>query len=419
MTKNKINRRAILRGAAVAGGLALLTPEDVRAASTVQMISHRFPALEYYAAKMRDAVPGTTVNTQLMPFDKALELITIALSSKSDTLDILYASDATFLTFAKNGWLRPLNDLWSKYKQQFALGDFADAIIKTYTYDGNIYLVPHTINVMLLFYRKDLFDKAGKTPPKTIAEYAQLAKSFNSPMRSGVISCLKPVDAGLGEAHWYMNTIGDGWFDASWHPVFNNEHGVRAIQTMKDIAQYAQQGFTSAANDECMIALQQDAATMGLQWATRATAMDDPTKSRVVGKIEWEAPPQGHGRLSSDGYCISAFSKQDPDLLFRIIATSSNEQNMRGAASMMVPPRQSLLKDPELKAKNRYYPAALDAVQTGLPFPPLPEFYAVGEFITRRILQAVTGEMGVKQALDAAAGETTSFLKGHGYYAKG
>ena len=36
--------------------------------------------------------------------------------------------------------------------------------------------------------------------------------------------------------------------------------------------------------------------------------------------------------------------------------------------------------------------------------------------ITRRILQAVTGELPVKQALDTAGNETTEFLKGHGYY---
>ena len=60
--------------------------------------------------------------------------------------------------------------------------------------------------------------------------------------------------------------------------------------------------------------------------------------------------------------------------------------------------------------------ASLAALKTAMPFPPLPEFYSVGEFITRRVLQAVTGEMPVKDALDAAAGETTDFLKGHGYY---
>jgi ABC-type glycerol-3-phosphate transport system substrate-binding protein len=155
---------------------------------------------------------------------------------------------------------------------------------------------------------------------------------------------------------------------------------------------------------------------MGLQWATRAKSMDDPAKSRVVGKIDWVAPPQGHARNAGDGYAISAFSKQDPDTLFRIIATSASQANMRGAASLLIPPRTSLLDDPELRKANRFYPAALASVDSGLAAPALPEFYAVGEFITRRILQAVTGEMTVKAALDAAATETTDFLKGHGYY---
>ena len=387
-----------------------------RAAGTIQMISHRYPALEYYAEKMRNAVPGTTVNTQLMPFDKALELITIAMSSKSDTPDIVYASDASYQTFARNGWLRPLDDLWAKYRDEFKLDDCPEPVRKTYTYEGKLYVVPHTLNTMMFFYRKDLFDAAGKTPPKAFTEYRDLAKSMNSPMRSGSVSCLKPVDAAINEAHWYFNAIGDGWFDKDWHPIFNDAKGVQAIEMMKEIARYSQQGFSAAANDECTIAYQQDTGTMGLQWASRAKAMDDPNKSRIVGKIDWVAPPQGHARNSGDGYAISAFSKQDPDTLFRIIATSSNQANMRGAASLIIPPRTSLLNDAELRQANRFYPAALASYDTGLPAPALPEFYAVGEFITRRILQAVTGEMPVKQALDAAATETTDFLKGHGYY---
>jgi ABC-type glycerol-3-phosphate transport system substrate-binding protein len=408
-----LSRRSIF--AATLAAPALLGAR-ARAAATIQMISHRYPALEYYAEKMRTAVPGVTVNTQLMPFDKALELCTIAFSSKAETPDIVYANDSTSLTFAKNGWLRPLDDLWTKYKDEFNLGDIPESVLQAYRRNGQLYLMPFTLNTMLFFYRKDLFDVAGKQPPTTIAEYRDLAKSFNSPMRSGTISCAKPVDAGLNEAHWYINTIGDGWFDQDWKPIFNDARGVEAIETMKDIVRYAQQGFTAAANDECTIALQQDTAAMGLQWATRAKAMDDPAKSRVVGKIDWVAPPQGHARIGSDGYAISAFSKQDPDTLFRILATATRQENMRGAASLALPPRYSVLKDADLKAANRFYPASLAAVETGLAFPALPEFYAVGEFITRRVLQAVTGEMPVKDALNAAATETTDFLKGHGYY---
>jgi len=413
MAKLQLSRRSIvaatLAAPAILGGRA-------RAAGTIQMISHRYPALEYYAEKMRNAVPGTTVNTQLMPIDKALELATIAMSSKSDTPDIVYASDTSFQTFVKNGWFRPLDDLWAKYRDEFKLDDFPEAVRKTYMRDGHIYVVPHTLNAMMFFYRKDLFDAAGKAPPKSFTQYAALAKSFNSPQRSGNVSCLKPVDAAINEAHWYFNALGDGWFDKDWKPIFNHAKGVQAIEMMKEIARSAQQGFSAAANDECMIAYQQDTGVMGLQWASRAKAMDDPNKSRIVGKIDWVAPPQGHARISGDGYAISAFSKQDPDTLFRIIATSASQANMRGAASLLIPPRKSLLEDAELKQANRFYPAALASYESGVAAPSLPEFYAVGEFITRRILQAVTGEMPVKQALDTAANETTEFLKGHGYY---
>lgn len=416
--RQPISRRSALQtlsGAAAGAATSLALPRPSRAAADVQMISHRYPALEYYAEKMRTALPGVKVNTQLMPFDKAKELASIALSSKADTFDIVYASDATVLEYAKNGWLRPLDELWEKYKDEYKLGDFAQSVVDSYRYEGKLYVLPHTVNVMLFFYRKDLFDAAGKAPPKTIDEYAALAKAFNTPARAGTISCEKPVDASLNEIHWYMNAIGDGWFDDGWHPIFNDEKGVEAVSKLKEITAYAQRGFTSAANDECMIALQQDLAAMGLQWATRAAAMDDPNKSRIVGKMDWVDAPDGHARLSGDGYGISAYSSKDPDMLFRILLRSSSEESMRGAAALMVPPRNSILNDPEIVQRFRYYPAVLDSMSSAVPFPRLPEFYEVGDFITRRVLQALTGEMEVKAALDAAASETTNLLKSRGY----
>jgi ABC-type glycerol-3-phosphate transport system substrate-binding protein len=303
-----------------------------------------------------------------------------------------------------------------KFKDEFNLGDISDSVLNSYRYNGHLYVLPHTVNVMLFFYRDDVLKQAGKAPPQTIPDYVELAKTLNTPMRAGTISCLKPVDASLNETHWYVSALGDGWFDDKWKPVFNDEKGVAAVETLKRATQYAQRGFSSAANDECMLALQQDLAAMGLQWATRAAAMDDPKKSRVTGKMDWMAAPSGHARVSGDGYALSAFSKQDPELLFRIIATSSSEASMREAAALMVPPRQSVLRDPALAQQYRYYPAILASLDTAVPFPALPEFYEVGEFISRRVLQAVNGEMGVKEALDAAAGETEQLLKSRGYY---
>lgn len=420
MTIENPSRRTVLTGMSAAaltlGTGAALTSRRALAADPVQLISHRYPALEFWAGKMKTALPGVDVNAQLMPFEKMGELVTIAMSSKAQTFDIVYVIDSTVASYARNGWLRPLDDLFAKYKTEFNLGDYSDAALKMCSYNGRIYAVPGTVNVMMMYYRKDLLDAAGKALPKTVAEYQALAKSLNSPARAGAISCLKPTDAAMNEAHWYMNTIGQGWFDDKWKPIFNNERGVRAIEALKESTKSAQRGFVTAANDECTIALQQDAAAMGMQWATRARSVDDPKQSRAAGKFEWAPMPQGHARVLADGYAISAFSKQDPDTLFRIMATATREANMREAAGMLVPPRRALLNDPELRSKNRFYPAAAQAIESGTPFPALPEFYAVGDFISRRIVQAVTGEMPTKQALDAAAGETEAYLKTRGYY---
>ena len=51
-------------------------------------------------------------------------------------------------------------------------------------------------------------------------------------------------------------------------------------------------------------------------------------------------------------------------------------------------------------------------MKEGTRAPSLPEFNAVCEFITRRVLQGVTGEMTVKQAMDTAASETETFPQG-------
>lgn len=415
---SSFDRRHALKalGVTAAGAATGFPAPFVRAqGSTIQMVSHRYPALEHYAAKMQSALPGVEVNTQLMPFDRANELATIALSSGASTFDIVYASDSTVQKYAKNGWLRPIDDLFEKYKDEFGLDDYPDSLLDAYRYNGELFTLPGTANVMLWFYRRDVFEAAGKTVPTTFAEYEALAAEFNSPARAGTISCQKAVDASLNETHWYMNAIGDGWLDPDFRPIFNSDKGVEAIETLKRITSYAQRGFTSAANDECTIALQQDLAVQGLQWATRCASMDNPEKSRVVDLIDWAAAPEGRARLSGDGYAITAYTTQDPDQLFRIIATAMNHDSMVEAAGLMVPPRASILNDAAVAAQYRQFPGILAALDTAVPFPPLAEFYELGETITRRVQQAITDEMPVKQALDTAADECAALLKDRGY----
>ena len=68
------------------------------------------------------------MNTQLMPFDKALELCTIAFSSKSSTPDIVYANDMLLLELKK--WMICCcADLWANINV-LSLYDFTPTVQK-------------------------------------------------------------------------------------------------------------------------------------------------------------------------------------------------------------------------------------------------------------------------------------------------
>lgn len=409
-----ISRRTML-GGMTAAATSLAMPGIVRAATALKGISHRQPSLEFYAKAIAGALPDVSVDMTLIPSDKAIELQTLTLSQGSDAYDLLWVNDTQLKKYAKSGWLEPIDEYWEKYKGEFNLDDYPEPVLDSYRFDGKLYAVPSSVNGMFYFYRKDLFEQKGFAVPTTFEEWLSIAEALHTPMTSGAVVNLKRIDAALNEAHYYMNAFGEGWFDASWKPVFNSDKGIAAIERLQSMTRFAQRGYASSANDEAMITFQQGLGATGIQWFSRAGAMDDPEKSKVAGKIDFAVPPGGRQRIVVDGFAISKFSKQDKDLQFRVLATAMNEKNQRAIASDSIPSRASVLNDSSLHQKYRHYPAALSAMQAGKSYPALPEFVECGDFITLRIQQAIAGEMGVKQALDTAAGEVADLLSKRGY----
>jgi len=410
---SRLRRRDIL-----AGTVALTTPaiiRQARAQDAVQLISHRYPALEFYAEKLRSALPGMAVNTRLMPSGDAMQLQRIAFSAGDTSLDLLWVNSTIIGNYAKNGWLEPLDDMFAKHGQEFGLDDISPASIRGCSYDGHVYAMPLTTNVLLYAYRDDLFQAAKLQPPTTWAEQVEIARTLNSPRRSGVTISLK-WDMPPYELQSVLNTVGDGWFDKTWRPAFNSAKSVAAIETYKRLAQYAVPGFTAQGNDENSVNFGQDVAATGQQWATRCASMDDPAKSKVIGKIKWGTPPGGRQAMTTDAYAISSKSVKDKDKLFRLLAATLVEQNQRAGASLAVPTRRAVLTDPGIQAKYRWYPAIAKALDAGEPLPALPEFNEAAELATKRMVQAIVGQMPVQQALDTGANEVTDLLKRRGYF---
>ncbi|NJM25890.1 MAG: hypothetical protein HC859_10810 [Bacteroidia bacterium] len=91
--------------AAGAVAAAVLGASPAAQAQQIRFVGERYPALEFYAEKLKTAIPGVSVTVDLMPNAPLKELQTITLSSGASTIDIFLGNDLTITNFAANGWL--------------------------------------------------------------------------------------------------------------------------------------------------------------------------------------------------------------------------------------------------------------------------------------------------------------------------
>src|SRR5260370_33526440 len=82
--------------------------------------------------------------------------------------------------FAENHWLADLLAL-SQDDKDWNWSDFQEAARDTVTFDRAVYGVPVVTEREMVYYRKDLFDKAGLKPPATLEELKVAAAKLSDP----------------------------------------------------------------------------------------------------------------------------------------------------------------------------------------------------------------------------------------------
>jgi multiple sugar transport system substrate-binding protein len=94
------------------------------------------------------------------------------LRSGSDRFDVLNIDVTWTSEFAAAGWISPLQ------RDRFPLNTFLAPVVDTATFDDRLYAVPYVTNAGLLYYRKDILERAGERPPRTWAELARQAREL-------------------------------------------------------------------------------------------------------------------------------------------------------------------------------------------------------------------------------------------------
>jgi multiple sugar transport system substrate-binding protein len=264
---SRISRRQFLRGATLgAAGLALAacgaaqqpTAQQGGQAAPAQPASsapQKFRAMmwqnspvldENYklrAQMFNEAHAGKyEIDLQLLPYDQYWSKLDLAYGAK-DPIDT-YVFDVPAYTHYKNGLLR---DLQADFSSVSAFSDASQYPLDLYNFwrfDGtNLYGVPDNIQMMSLYYNKDIFDKAGIAYPDATWTYdkvLEVAKELT--IVEGGETVQWGWDKGALGAWWGAQTFGwaagTAWFDKVIEPTkftVSDPRNVEGMQWLNDM----------------------------------------------------------------------------------------------------------------------------------------------------------------------------------------
>lgn len=460
----KTGRRRLMRQGAVLGGAALgasvWTPgADAQAddlapyrsakinwkqaegeSITVAVIPASYFENLITLAPQFEALTGVKLRFEKVPPGQIRQKAVLDLSSKTATFATHSADPMYYPLYAANKWVEPLD----KYLNDAALTDRAwfnyDDILKAWrdadSYEGKPYGIPFDGEMTVQVYRKDLYAAKGLKPAETYDELLANAKALNDPTNRMYGLALRGF-AGAGQNMYIYPSILRG-FGGSWMQggslVVNSPQAVAALQWYVDaLTQYAPPAVRNWNWPDIADAFSQGTVACYLDAHSSAAVINNPEKSKVVGKIgyaRWPKGPSGK-RVTSIwnwGFPINAALSEKAKRatwLFITWATSSETQartswKFAGPAKRSGINRGSLWRSAEFGsamagAGDNFVKTALESLEQDTDVdwrPRVPQWPAIGETMATGIQAALVGQKKPKEALDEAQARIAQILKG-------
>ena len=300
--------------------------------------------------------------------------------------------------------------------------DLPPSSFSTTTWDGKTYGVVFTLSLMTLFYNTEHFAAAGITePPKTWDDLKTYVKELTKPGQYGwVLNYGAPEGIGGTASYWmiYLQQAGGKMYGPDGMPVFNDTPGVDALQLMVDLqAAGTDPGSISyvGINDATNV-FTAGKASMMMNWPFTWMPAQDPTTSKIVGKIGDALLPAGpNGTASIDGtdaWTITTASK-NPELAMKLIEFYLDPavQKSQAIDTGWLPIRLSVLNDPEVQAKATNAQTVLAQSQHPYDSFVTPDYNQVTQALGTEIQKALKGDSTAAQAIKDASDQVTAIVK--------
>ena len=288
---------------------------------------------------------------------------------------------------------------------------------------GSLFGIPFGSETSILGYRKDIFDKHGLEVPETYDELLEVACQIPQ-LEPGMGGLSSRAASGHHASHAFLlhlAPLGGRIFDDSWRPIVNNAAGVKAAEALKTIVDCGPEGSETFGFAEAGAAFLQGQTAMFLDSTQFAGQVNDPSKSKVSGKVGWALHPRGTRRGSqTGGFGIgipkNAGNKEAAFLLLQWL-TSPRVDKMIALAGGN-PSRFSTHADAEVNAKFPHMATFGEALRHADPDwrPIIPVWGKINADLGTSLSKVLTEGLDVQEALDGVAARTEEVMREAGYY---
>jgi sorbitol/mannitol transport system substrate-binding protein len=395
------------------------------------------------------AKTGIKVNFVTLPDQDLRQKVTAAAATKSGLYDVAMISPVEVQSgWAANNWIMPLDGMIAKLpqseQQAYNVNDLLPAVRDALSFNGKLYSVPFYGESNILYYRKDLFDKAGLTMPAkpTWEQVRSFAQKLNDPKAGTYGIALKgiPQYGQLAPLITEINSFGARWFDEKWNPQITSPEFKKAVTFYVNLVRdYGEPGASGVGFEEGLNLMAQGKAAMWADSTVAAGTLNDPKTSKVAGKIGYaQAPTQG---CTNGSHWLYAWSlsiiqgSKNPDAAFEFMRWATGKDYINLVAQKEgwgnVPPgtRTSTYKNGEYVKVAPFAQTTLDAMNTATNNKPtcepapykgttaifIPEFSNFGTQFAQGLAATVSGHKSVDAWLRESQAYTTDVMKKAGY----
>ncbi len=338
-------------------------------------------------------------------------------------------------------WLVALDDLGDEYDYD----DIFETVRNSLSHEGTLYAVPFYAESSFTFYRTDLFEKAGLEMPAqpNYEQIADYAAALHDPDNQLYGICLRGKP-GWGENMAFVgtlvNTFGGRWFDMDWNPQLDSPEWNEAVTFYVDLLNnYGPPGASSNGHNENRALFASGNCAMWVDATSAAGYIFNPSDSKVADVTGFtnaptQVTPNGAGWAWAWALAIPTSTEQaDAAKQFLAWATSKEYVQLVGETDgwTVAPPgtRRSTYENSAYGEAAPFADFVLEAIlaadpanptkdpvpYTGVQFVAIPEFQGIGTQVGQSVAAALSGQMSVEEALEAAQAATERTMKQAGY----